>query len=113
MEAEGRDPHRDLEDIVIYNQKVPEQNLFKLLTSVDDKNEVVRRDLRKREHLPTMGLAYVAIQREEARVGILQGIPSDVESSSWIGLRLKLQGRIDGTPTMPPRPQASLHGGKK
>lgn len=96
MAIDGRDsnPMKDPGDIEIYNQKIQVQ----LLTAVDDRYETLKMDLLIRDPLPTAETSYGAIRREEARIGILRGIPSESSSSSGIrvGLRLKTQGRIDG-----------------
>lgn len=74
---------RDPEDITIYNTKVQEQRLFQLLMAVDDRFDNIRREILKKEPLPTVEAAYSTIRREEARINILKRGPSD--TSSGIG----------------------------
>ncbi|XP_076907601.1 uncharacterized protein LOC143564111 [Bidens hawaiensis] len=88
MSIDRRDPKpmKDPEDIQIYNKKTQEQRLY-LLTAVDDKMEPVKRDILKKDQLPSVESAYATIRREVARLNILKSGPSDSDSTE-IGMGL-------------------------
>ncbi|XP_076933928.1 uncharacterized protein LOC143599999 [Bidens hawaiensis] len=79
MSIDRRDPNpmKDPEDIQVYNKKTQEQRLYQLLMAVDDKLEPIKRDILKKEPLPSVEAAYATIRREVARVTILKSGPSD------------------------------------
>ncbi|KAJ0948539.1 hypothetical protein HanRHA438_Chr01g0028421 [Helianthus annuus] len=89
MSIDRRDPNpmKDPEDIQMYNKKTQEQRLYQLLTALDDKMEPVKRDILKKDPLPTVEMAYATIRREDARMNILRSGPSDNESTE-IGMGL-------------------------
>lgn len=92
MVIDGRDPNpmKDPEDIAIYNRKIQEMRLFQLLIVVDERFETLKMDLLKHDPLPSVEAAFAAIWREDARMGIFRGIPSEITSSLGIGFGLKL-----------------------
>ncbi|XP_076929901.1 uncharacterized protein LOC143594477 [Bidens hawaiensis] len=79
MTIDRRDPNpmKYAEDIQIYNNKVQEQRLYQLLTTIDDKLEPIKRDILKKDPLPSVEAAYAMIRREVARLNILK--PSTTE----------------------------------
>ncbi|KAJ0589123.1 hypothetical protein HanIR_Chr04g0182491 [Helianthus annuus] len=89
MFIDRRDPNpmKDQEDIQIYYKKTQEQRLYQLLTAVDDKKEPIKRDILKKDHLPTVEMAYATIRSRVAIVNILKSGPSDNDSTK-IGLGL-------------------------
>ena len=83
---------KDPEDISIYNQKIQEQWLYQLLTAIDDRFDMVKRDILKREPLPSVEAAYSAIRREAARLHILKPASSgEAETSSGVGIGLAVK----------------------
>ncbi|XP_076919272.1 uncharacterized protein LOC143580006 [Bidens hawaiensis] len=89
MSIDRREPNpmKDPEDIRIYNKKTQEQRLYQLLTAINDKMEPIKRDILKKEPLPSVESAYATIRREVARMTILISGPSDNDSTE-IGLGL-------------------------
>ncbi|KAD3066986.1 hypothetical protein E3N88_34866 [Mikania micrantha] len=96
-----RDPNpmKDLEGIKIYNKKLHEQRLYQLLTAIDDKLEPIKRDILKRDPLPSIETAYATIRREIARLNILKPDISEISMSSEIGLGLVAKESIGRTKT--------------
>ncbi|KAJ0601663.1 hypothetical protein HanIR_Chr03g0131301 [Helianthus annuus] len=90
MTIDRREPNpmKDPEDIQVYNNKIQEQRLYQLLTAIDEKFELIKRDILKKEPLPSVESAYATIQREAARSQILKGVAHDSDSSAGIGLGL-------------------------
>lgn len=87
IDIKDPNPMRNPDDIRIYNQKTQEQRLFQFLLAIDDKYETVKREVLKREPLPSVEQAYGLIRREEARIQILRQDPSVIEdTSSGFGL---------------------------
>lgn len=94
MEIDRREPNpmKDPVDISVYNNKIQEQRLYQLLMAVDDMFKVIKRELLKKEPLPLHEVAYAAIRREEGRMDILKGNPSEyIDSSLGIGSGLRIQ----------------------
>ncbi|KAD4178149.1 hypothetical protein E3N88_26740 [Mikania micrantha] len=63
MSIDRRDPNpmKDPEDIQIYNKKTQEHHLYQLLIAVDEKMEPIKRDILKRDPLPTVEIAYATL----------------------------------------------------
>lgn len=111
MEIDRREPNpiRDSKDITLYNDTIQAQRLYQLLMAIDDKFEAVRRDLLKKDPLPSPEMAYSATRREEARMGILKGGPSETIEGSSLGDGLQMKGKQDGR--TPARSESSQRGG--
>lgn len=73
-------------DIQIYNKKIQEQRLYQLLIAIYDKLEPIKRDILKRDPLPSVETAYAAICKEIARLNILQTTSSSESSEIGLGL---------------------------
>lgn len=88
MTIDRRDPNpmKETGDIQIYNKKIQEQRLYQLLIAIDDKLEPIKRDILKRDPLPSVETAYAAIRREIARLNILQTTSSSESSEIGLGL---------------------------
>ncbi|KAJ0622886.1 hypothetical protein HanIR_Chr01g0025661 [Helianthus annuus] len=95
MSIDRRDPNpmKDSEDIQIYNKKTQEQRLYQLLIAIDDKFELVKRDILKKDPLPSVETAYATIRREVARLNILKSTSSDGDSTE-IGMVLAAKDSI-------------------
>ncbi|KAJ0440582.1 putative RNA-directed DNA polymerase [Helianthus annuus] len=94
MTIDRRDPNpmKETGDIQIYNKKIQEQRLYQLLIAIDDKLEPIKRDILKRDPLPSVEVAYAAIRREIARLNILQTTSSPNPESPEIGSGLVARG---------------------
>lgn len=75
-------------DIEVYNRIIQNQRLYQFLTALSDKYEPVKKEILKREPLPSVDMAYAMVRRETARDQILRPIVVDGDTSSGIGLGL-------------------------
>lgn len=90
MTINRRDPKpmKDSEDIQIYNNKIQEQIHYQLLTINNDKFEMIRLDILKRDSLPLVEAVYTNIRWEVVRLQILKVATSEDNSSLGIGIGL-------------------------
>ncbi|XP_022030400.1 uncharacterized protein LOC110931309 [Helianthus annuus] len=90
MTIDRRDPNpmKHAEDIQIYNNKIQEQRLYQLLMAIDDKLEPIKRDILKKDPLPSVEAAYATVRREVARLNILKPGTTEIDRPSEIGLGL-------------------------
>ena len=58
---------KNLDDIVEYDKMIGRQRLYQFLTPIDDKYEIVRRDILKQELVPSVESAYPTVRQETAR----------------------------------------------
>lgn len=63
MTIDRRDPNpmKDPEDNQIYNQKIQEQELYQLLMAIDNRLEMIKWDILKRDLLPSVEAKYYTI----------------------------------------------------
>ncbi|CAO2817531.1 unnamed protein product [Amaranthus hypochondriacus] len=81
-------PMKHDEDITIFNNYIQTQRLYQFLAGLDDSLDKERRDLLNPVPLPTLDMAYAAIQREILRRGIMNHTSSSGQNPSEIGCGL-------------------------
>lgn len=81
-------------DINVFNRRVQEHRLYQLLTVVSDKYSSLKRDLLKREPLPSAEVAYNEIRRSDVRDGVLLEHPPSVLPSQGVGFELTTKGPV-------------------
>ncbi|KAL3646989.1 hypothetical protein CASFOL_009161 [Castilleja foliolosa] len=69
---------KSMEDITAWNTEKQEQRLFQFLHGLDDRFDLVKRDILKENPLPTVQSAYSSARLEESRLQIL-GRSNDIE----------------------------------
>ncbi|KAH6788110.1 hypothetical protein C2S52_007662 [Perilla frutescens var. hirtella] len=75
-------------DIETYNRIVQTQRVYQFLMALNDKYEPVKKEVLKRESLPSVETMYGMIRRETARDRILRPAVTGDDTSSGIGLSL-------------------------
>lgn len=58
-------PMKDPKDVGIYNEKIQERRMFELFPTIDDKFETVKREILKKEPLPSVDTAYSTVRPKE------------------------------------------------
>jgi len=86
-------PMKCSDDIATFNKIKQEHKLYQFLTGIDEKFEVIRRDLLMQEKTPLVESAYVVIRREAARHQILKPIASSEENTSLREVKIDLTAR--------------------
>jgi len=88
-------PMKCSKNIATFNKIKQEQRLYQFLTGIDEKFEVIRRDLLMQEKTPSVESAYVVIRREAARLQILKPTTSSEENTSLeeVGIGLTTRNR--------------------
>jgi len=86
------------DDIVTFNKIKQEQRLYQFLSGIDEKFEVIRRDLLMQEKTPSVESAYAAVRREAARLQILKPTTSSEGNTSLgeVGIDLTARNRPQG-----------------
>jgi len=82
-------------DIATFNKINQEQRLYQFLTGIDEKFEVIRRDLLMQEKTPSVESAYATVPREAARLQILKLTTNSEENTSLgeVGIGLTVRNR--------------------
>jgi len=70
-----------------------EQRLYQFLTGIDEKFEVIRRDLLMQEKTPSVEFAYVVVQREAVRLQILKPTTNSEGNTSLWEVKINLTAR--------------------
>ncbi|XP_041994208.1 uncharacterized protein LOC121744687 [Salvia splendens] len=97
------------DDIQIHNEETEQNRLYQFLTALDDKYEIVKREVLKMEPLPSAEQAYNIAKREDARSEILR--PTDGKPpGDGIGAGL-FTARRPNHSTAPRRGGSSGNGG--
>jgi len=88
-------PMKCSDDIATFNKIKQEQRLYQFLIGIDEKFEVIRRDLLMQEKTPPVESAYAAVRREAARFRILKPTTSSEENTSLgeVGIDLTARNR--------------------
>ena len=86
-------PMKCSDDIATFNKIKQEQRLYQFLTRIDEKFEVIRRDLLMQEKTPSVESACAAVRREAARLQILKLTTSSKENTSLGEARIGLSAR--------------------
>lgn len=81
IHANEPNPMQCAADINIHNKKIEALRLYQFLTAIDEKFNIEKNDLLKKDPLPTLEVAYMEIRRAEDRSAILQRAPSEEFSS--------------------------------
>jgi len=83
------------DDIATFNKIKQEQRLYQFLTGIDEKFEVIRRDLLMQEKTPSVEFAYATVRRETAQLQILKPTTSSEENTSLeeVGIGLTARNR--------------------
>jgi len=86
-------PMKCLDDIATFNKIKQEHRLYQFL--IDEKFEIIRRDLLMQEKTPSVESAYAAVQRETTRLQILKPTTSSEENTSLeeVGMGLTARNR--------------------
>ncbi|KAH6773521.1 hypothetical protein C2S51_011925 [Perilla frutescens var. frutescens] len=96
MTIDRREPNPMIcsKDIDTFNQIVQHQRLFQFLTALNGSYEPVKKELLKRDPLPSVDFAYAMVRRETARDRILRPVVNDDGgASSGIGAGLAARDR--------------------
>ena len=86
-------PMKCLDDITTFNQIKQEQRLYQFLAGIDEKLEVIIRDLLMQEKTPLVESAYAVVRREATRLQILKPTTSSEENTSLGEVRIGLTAR--------------------
>jgi len=86
-------PMKCSDDIATFNKIKQEQRLYQFLIGIDEKFEVIRRDLLMQEKTPSVESAYAAIRREAARLQILKPTTSSKENTLLEEVGIELTAR--------------------
>ena len=72
-------------DIITYNRARAEQKLFQFLNAIDHKYDSIKREILRRDPLPTPEEAYAAARKETAHQNILGGVTGEGNGLTAIG----------------------------
>jgi len=86
-------PMKCSDDIATFNKIKQGQRLYQFLIGIDEKFEVIRRDLLMQEKTPSVESTYVVVRRETARLQILKLTTSSEENTSLEEVRIGLTAR--------------------
>ena len=86
-------PMKCSDDIATFNKIKQEQRLYQFLTGIDEKFEVIRRDLLMQEKTPSVESAYAVVRREAARLQILKPTTSSEKNTSLEEVAIGLTAR--------------------
>jgi len=88
-------PMKCSNDIATFNKIKQEHRLYQFLTRIDEKFEVIRRDLLMQEKTPLVEFAYDVVRREAAQLQILKPTTSSEGNTSLgeVGIGLTTRNR--------------------
>jgi len=89
-------PMKCSDDIATFNKIKQEQRLYQFLTGIDEKFEVIRRDLLMQEKIPSVEFAYVVVRKEAARLQIIKPTTNSEGNTSLgeVGIDLTTRNRL-------------------
>ena len=93
IDKKQRNPMKCSDDIATFNKIKQEQRLYQFLIGIDEKFEVIRRDLLMQEKTPSVESAYAVVRREAIWLQNLKPTTSSEESTSLEKVKISLTAR--------------------